>query len=139
MRLRDDIAALRFDNDLRERKHFTQEAYHGYCEAVNDVLGLVDKHEAASPSAEMARIWDAKPSDERSCKIVPGICETHFLEESGCPKPSDERPARAKLATWFGDDRNGENPVYVAAIVEAIDRGFAQIVDQLVMWRLKHD
>lgn len=108
--LRDDIAALRFDDDLRERKHFTQEAYHGYCEAVDDVLGLLDKNEAwvycdecnekASDLSAIAHhklFTHSKPSDERSCKIVPGICETHFLEESGCPKPSDERPARKAL------------------------------------------
>jgi len=43
--VRNAVAALRFDNGLKGRKGYTAEQYRAYCDAVLDILEIIDEHE----------------------------------------------------------------------------------------------
>ena len=49
--VRNAVAALRFDDGLRERKGYSREQYRAYCDAVIDILGIIDDAESRKEEA----------------------------------------------------------------------------------------
>jgi hypothetical protein len=89
------------------------------------MLAIVDKHEA---EMRTAFVPDETLSDERKLGYRLGVQDV-LGSLAGHVKidPSDERPARERLSKWASDDRNGDMPFYVHAIVEAIDANTAAV------------
>lgn len=74
-----------------------------YLRALETVIALIDKRVDDNVNAALS-----KPQDETLSR-------------------GDERPARAKVAAWSADKRNGDESSYVLAIVEAIDANTAAL------------
>ena len=107
MTLREEISAL-------ETKALQSHIIHpqtAYRQGILDALAIIDRHEDARKEFGDTRC--------RTClKDAPAYCIQCWERRS---KPSEERPVRERLKKWASDARNGSKPVYVNAIIEALD------------------